>query len=490
MRTDARVGTHPVITPIKDVFAASNAFDGITYEKGHSVIHMLETYVSEDVFRQGVRNYIARHAYGNTVTDDLWTEIDKVSPKKITGIAHDFTLQAGVPLITIDSPGGKGVRLTQSRFGADAASKAPRSWRTPATVWNIGEPWRVVVSAKQPVIAAWAVTRNAPLLNAGQTGYFRSRYSPDLQAKITGLFPDLGPEDQLGLIYDSLALGQAGYAPASDFLAIARQAQTAQDPVVLHALTLQLGGLDDLYDGQPGQAAFRAFARARLAPAFARIGWDAKPGESDNTAILRRTLITTLAALDDPAVIAEARRRFTAWLTAPDSLRGSNRQTVLEIVANHADAATWDQLHALAQTATDATDKSRFYRYLGIGHDPALSDRALALALSGEPPATDGPTLISAVAEDHPEKAFDFAIAHRAAVDAMVEPTSRTSYFAGLTAGAKSAAILPRLQAFALTVPASARGEITKATSNISYRVEIIAKRLPEVDRWLAAHPG
>ena len=163
---------------------------------------------------------------------------------------------------------------------------------------------------------------------------------------------------------------------------------------------------------------------------------------------------------------------------------------MLQIVADHADAATWDQLHALAQKATDATDKSRFYRYLGVSHDAALTDRALALALTKEPPATDAPTLISAVAQDHPEKAFNFALDHRGAVDAMVEPTSRTSYFANLAAGAKSTAILPKLTAFALTVPASARGEITKATSNISYRAEIIEKRLPEVDRWLAAHPG
>jgi len=46
------------------------------------VIRMLEAYVGEDAFRAGVRNYIAHHAYGNTVTDDLWREVDAVSPRK------------------------------------------------------------------------------------------------------------------------------------------------------------------------------------------------------------------------------------------------------------------------------------------------------------------------------------------------------------------------------------------------------------------------
>jgi aminopeptidase N len=493
MRTDARAGTHPVITPIHDVFAASNAFDGITYEKGHAVIHMLETYVGEDVFRAGVRNYIAHHAYGNTVTDDLWTEIDKVSPKKITGIAHDFTLQAGVPLISVAATKAR-VTLTQGRYGIDAVSKAPRAWRTPVTVTGLGEPWRAVVSAKTPASKALSSKAGAsgagPLVNAGQTGYFRTHYSPELSARIAARFTALAPEDQLGLIYDSQALGQAGYAPMADFLTVARNADGARDPVVQKALAQQLDGLNDLYARQPGQAAYRAFARARLAPAFARLGWDAKPGEPDNDALLRSTVLAALGALDDPAVIAEARRRFTAFLDAPDSLRGTSRQTVLQIVADHADTATWEQLHLLAQKATDPTDKSRFYRYLGVSHDPALADRALALALTKEPPATDAPGLISGVAVNYPDKAFAFALAHRAQVEAMIEPTSRTSFFARLATGSTDPAILPSLKAFAATVPASARGEITKAIATILYQEVIVTQRLPEVDRWLAAHPG
>jgi len=488
MRVDARVGSHPVITPIHDVFAAANAFDGITYQKGHAVIHMLESYVGEDVFRAGVRNYIAHHAYGNTVTDDLWREIDAVSPKKITGIAHDFTLQAGVPLISAARTAA-GVRLTQGRFGADAASKAPRAWRTPVVVGGLGEPWRTVVRADRPATRA-AGADAAPLLNDGQAGYFRSRYSPELEARAIAALPGLRPEDQLGLIYDSRALGEAGYAPMSDFLAVAKATEGVQEPVVVRALIQQLAGIDDLYEGRPGQGAYRAFARARLAPAFARVGWDARPGEPDNAAVLRRTLLTTLGQFDDPAVVAEARRRFAGLLAAPDSLKGTARQTVLQIVASHADAATWDQLHALAQQATDPTDKSRLYRYLAIAHDPALADRALALALTGEPRPTDAPDLISGVSGNYPEKAFDFALAHRAAVEAMIEPTSRTSFFARLASGAHSAAVLPKLDAFAATVPASTKGEITKAKSAIGYRLEVIAQRLPEVDRWLAAHPG
>ncbi|HEX3886551.1 MAG TPA: M1 family metallopeptidase [Phenylobacterium sp.] len=489
MRTDARAGTHPVITPIHDVFAAANAFDSITYEKGHSVIHMLEDYVGPDVFRAGVRNYIAHHAYGNTVTDDLWREIDKVSPKKITGIAHDFTLQAGVPLISaVETKAG--VTLTQSRFGADAASKTPRAWRTPVTVAGLGgDTWRTVVSDKAAASRA-ARAGATPLINAGDIGYFRSRYSPQLETRIVAAFPTLAAEDQLGLIYDSRALGEAGYAPLTDFLQIAKRADAVEEPVVLRALIGQFAAIDDFYKGLPQQTAFRAFARARLAPAFARLGWDAKPGESDNTALLRRSLLAALGQFDDPAVIAEARKRFAGLVANPASLKGAARLTVLGIVASHADAATWDELHAMARTSTESTDRTRLYRDLGASHDPALADKALALALTKEPPPTDAPNLIRAVSGVFPDKAYDFAIAHRAQVDPLIEPTSRTQFYAGLADDARDAGSIAKLKAYAQTVPASARPAVTRVISTIAYRQEIIAKRLPEVDRWLAAHPG
>ena len=128
MRADSKAGSsHPIIQPIRDVLQANEAFDGaITYDKGGAVIRMLEAYVGSDVWRAGVRNYMAKHAYGNTVTDQLWDEIDAVSPRKIRDIAHDFTLRPGVPLVRVDQKGSDLV-LTQDRFAQDDASKAERS---------------------------------------------------------------------------------------------------------------------------------------------------------------------------------------------------------------------------------------------------------------------------------------------------------------------------------------------------------------------------
>jgi aminopeptidase N len=487
MRLDSRAGTHPIVTDIPDVFAAATAFDAITYQKGQAVIRMLEAYVGEDAFKAGLRTYIKQHAYGNAVSDDLWAALDATSPKKVGEVAHDFTLQAGVPLIRA-SAAGDGVRLAQERFGADAGQRTPRTWNTPVAVKGLsGGAWDGLVSARA---ARSAPVAQPAVVNAGQTGYFRTAYAADLWTKLAPRFAELAPADQLGLLYDSRALGEAGLVPMSDFLALARNAPATGDPIVLQTLSDQLDAIDWLFDGRPGQKAYRAFAIARLKPIAQRVGWDARPGEADNEAILRRSVLTTLGELGEPETVAEARRRYDRWLSDPDSLQGAGRRTVLAIVAANADEKTWETIHQKAKGSKDSTDRSRLYGYLGASHDRALADRALALALSSEPTPTEAPGIIMAVSGVYPDRAFDYAVANRAKVDELLEPTSRTSYYAELATTSRDAGMLAKLGKLSANVPASSRGEIEKSASSIRFRLDVIARRVPEMERWLAANGG
>ncbi|HEY3694308.1 M1 family metallopeptidase [Phenylobacterium sp.] len=487
MALDARTGAHPVITPIPDVLAAGNAFDTITYQKGQAVIRMLEAYVGEDAFRDGVRRYIARHAYRNTVTADLWAALDEGAARPVAGIADDFTRQAGVPLIRAEAADGA-LRLAQGRFAAEGDA-APRTWRTPVVIQPPGGPTVRVMVAGGRAEPGLALVPGA-VVNAGQVGYFRTAYAPALWAPLMARFATLPAADQLGLLYDGRALGEAGVVPVADVLDIARRIGPDADPVVLAALADQLRALDDYYDGLPGHAAFRAYALARLRPIQVRLGWNARPGEPDNAVVTRAAVLKAMGVFGDPAVLAEAGRRFTAYRADPAGLTGSDRETVLAIVADRADAAAWDQLHALAVAARDPTDKSRLYRLLGAARDPALAERALKLALSREPPATVTPALIRSVSRNHPDRAFDFALAHRAQVEASLEPVSRVSFLTELAAPSRRRAAARRIEAFAATLPASDRGEADKAASAIRFRAEVIEKRLPDIDRWLASNPG
>jgi aminopeptidase N len=487
MALDAGGGTHPVITPIPDVLAAADAFDTITYQKGQAVIRMIEAYVGEDAFRDGVRRYVARHAYGNTVTADLWAALDEGSGRPVTAIADDFTRQAGVPLIRAEAAGPR-LRLTQGRFVAEGEA-APRTWRTPVVVQAPGGPRlrTLVVGDTADPAPAYAP---GVVVNAGQTGYFRTAYSPQLWAELVGRFATLSPADQLGLLYDSRALGDAGVVPVSDFLEAARKVGPDADPVVIQALTEELREIDDDYQGLAGQGPFRAYALARLRPIQQRLGWEPRPGEPDNAVVARAAVLKAMGAFGDRAVIAEARRRFAAYRTGAIRLDGSGRETMLAIVADRADAAVWEEILELAKASTNAADRVRLYRLLGAARRPALADRALALALSSEPPQTARPAIVRQVARLHPERAFAFALDHREALQGTLEPASRTSFFTELAWGARGQETLARLEAFARTLPPTTRREADKAAAAIRVRNAVIATRLPEIDRWLAAHPG
>jgi ERAP1-like C-terminal domain len=394
-----------------------------------------------------------------------------------------------VPLILAKKASG-GAKLSQERFAEDDTSQIAQTWRTPVIVEPVdgGAAWRGVISAAAPATVT-GPGADAAIVNGRQTGYFRVAYDPALWAPLAERFARLANDDQLGLLDDSLALGEAGQTSMSAFLDLADRSDAGADPIVLNTLADQLASIDFYYEGLPGRSAFRAFARGRLNSVLARLGWDVHPGESDNEALLRATILTKLGDFDDAAVIAEARRRFATYLVNADTLSGSTRETVLKIVASNADTATWDQIHSLAKAATSPTDKSRLYALLGASHDPVLADKAMALGLSDEPPNTVRPVIIKSVADVFPERAFDFALANRVAIEAMLEPNERYRFFADRASGARDVATAEKLAAYAEAyVPATGRGDVTKAIASIRYRAKIIAERLPDIDRWIAAH--
>ncbi len=487
MNRDAIETTHPVVQHVETVEQASQAFDSITYSKGEAVIRMLEAYVGADTWRDGVRKYIKAHAYGNAVSDNLWTAIDSVSDKPITQIAHDFTLQPGIPLIEVASAqcvgGNTTVEMSQGEFTRDRPGKQPLSWHVPVVAATVGgsAPARTVVDGKATLQVPGCGTL---VVNAGQAGYFRTLYPQAQIAQLRTGFGKLATIDQLGLMNDIWALGMAGNQPLTDYLDLAAAVPADAAPEVWQDVVGSLSSINYYYRDSPQQAAFRKYALATLQPVFARVGWEAKPGEADPVRRLRSSLIGALAGLDDQAVIAEARRRHAA---GGDAVPVVLRNVILGIVARNADAATWDKLHAQAKAETTPLIKDQLYGLLAIAKDDALAQRALDLALTDEPGATNSAGMISRVSGEHPDMAFDFVVAHREQVDKLVDSTSRARYYPGIGGGSRDPKMIDKLNAFAdAHIAESSRRATDTAIAGIKYRLEVIEKRLPEVTAWLA----
>ncbi len=491
MDIDARQGTHPVIMRIDDVSQTEGAFDTITYAKGSQVVRTLEATLGDDAFRDGVRRYIARHAYGNTVSDDLWRALDDHAAAPVRAIARDLTLQPGVPMLVEHGArcvaGRTEVTLSQQQMRVDAPRVA--RWHVPVTLAVLGGGrTRAVVAGVRPQRVA--VPGCGPLvINAGQASYLRVRYDTAGLAALADNLARLAVDDQLGLLADTQALAYAGQLPMGALLDLLRRLPADADSLVALAVVDQLADLDDLYAGLPGQPGFRAFARTLLAPVFARVGWQATAGESADTATLRGALIQALGRFDDATVVAEATRRFRGYLEDAASLQGDLREAVLALVALRADAATWDTLHARAVAAPSALEKAGYYRLLGDARDPALAQRALALAVSGEPPATVAGGLLRNVGRAHPGATLDFIAGHWPQVEPLFGEGAGATIAARFVDTGADRALLPRLDAFvAAHVPAATRSRIVKNAALIRQRATIRAQRLPPADAWIAGH--
>jgi aminopeptidase N len=489
MTLDSLQTTHPIVQHVETVEQMSQAFDSITYSKGEAVITMLEDYVGEQAWRDGVRRYIAAHRLGNTVTDDLWRSIDQGSATPIAAIAHDFTLQPGVPLIRVESAqcvGGRTqVALRQGEFSRDRPDKTPLSWRVPVVASTGGRALRTLV---ENGAGSATVAGCGPLVvNYGQAGYYRTLYTPHLLARLTENYARLRSIDQLGLLSDNWALGLAGYQSSSAALDMADAAPATASTRLWERIAGIYARIDELYEGDPQhRAMFARYASAKLAPVLQRLGWTARRGEAANDAVLRATLIETLGGLGDAGVVGEANRRFAA--NDPLVASGPLRQTLLGVVAYNADSPIWERLRALAREERNPLVRVQIYRLLGAVRDPALAQRALDLALTDEPGATNSSQIISAVAGSHPELAFDFAVRNRARIEPLIDASSWSRFIPGLATGSSDPAMVQKLRDYAERyMTAASRASADRAISSIEDRVRVRRDRLPDITRWLEA---
>jgi aminopeptidase N len=489
MGQDAYVTTHPIIHLIKTVEEASQAFDSITYSKGEAVIRMLEAYAGSKQWQAGVQAYMKRYQHSNTVTDDLWTEIEKASGKPIAQIAHDFTLQPGIPLVKVSGScagGQTSLSLEQGEFTRDRADKKPLAWRVPVRAAGLtGAAADTLLQGKGALKMAGC---GPVVVNAGQSGYYRVLYDPATFAGLAKSIAKVQPVDQLGILNDAVALGYAGRQPMADMLDVVKGLPADASPQVMERaakVVSELGGYARGDDKR--QAALSRFSTARLLPVLKRLGWTPRADEQVTDGDLRGTLIETLGALGEPTVLAEARRRFEASKTDPAAIDPSLRVSILTVVAKNADAQTWDALHEMAKSETSAQVKTTLYSLLGMAQDPALADKALALSLTDEPGVTTSPVIISSVATGgQPDKAFDFVIANHDAVMARVDGSGATRYVAKLAQGSADPAMEGKLKAYAgERLPVGARRPVDEAIAKIRDRISVKQTRMAEVDAWL-----
>ncbi|HKA80956.1 MAG TPA: M1 family metallopeptidase [Xanthobacteraceae bacterium] len=504
MNLDARRTSRPIQQPVANETEAMAVFDGITYSKGQAVIRMLEHYLGETAFRDGIRKYMAENAYGNTTTANLWQALEAASGKPVASIAAAFTEQAGLPLIVaqVTCVGDEQrVALRQDRFtlvpraaGGTGSGETAQRWQVPIAIGPLRgmRPAETTVLQGQSEFAAGRCGEPVKL-NLGDVGYYRVEYDAASRAALVKSVALMAPADRVNLLADTWALVEAGRVEPQSYFELIEEIGNDDNRAVWEQIIRTLNRLDHLARNRAERPALQAYARAKLRPLFDKLGWDATGGEGNDGAMLRARLIRVLGDLGDPEIVAEAKRRFAAFLQNPAALRPALRDSVIHLVGVTADRKDYDTLIALARKTTNTNERVRYYLAAASARDPALAHETLELTLSDELPTTLTGNMFNGVAGagEQPELAWDFVLQHFEALATRQGPSFRNYFASNFMGHFTDAARATELANFA-PVQATSGGRMVAARTQeaILISADLKARALPAIADWLRRRNG
>ncbi|MEN8182494.1 MAG: M1 family metallopeptidase [Myxococcota bacterium] len=417
LELDALDNTHPIYVEVASPAEATENFDLITYEKGASVVRMIERYLGPRAFRAGVRRYIRRHREGNTVAADLWQALSEASGQDVAPVVRAWIEREGFPVLsTKRQQRGRRTRLAlrQERFhGAPARTRARAERREcERTRWPIPVVARVgTPQSRRTRLVRGLVERQRQALdlgpgeprfvyaNADEGSFFRPLHEAGELQRLAAHLGELEAVERMGLLGHQWALVRAGLAGIDGYLSLVDAAGDEEDPDVLLTLHGPLGFLDHQVAAQAGGDApqqLRGRLIERFAPALESLGLRGRRSGGLEARLRRAALFGIVGGIAEwePAV-AEAARQCDAYLLDRRAVDPNLVDPVVQLAARHGDSGLFARLHQSVEGAETPQDRRRLLLALAEFRAPRLVDRALGLTLSGEVPTQDVAILLA-----------------------------------------------------------------------------------------------
>ncbi len=375
LKLDALEHTHPIEVTVNHPDEIRTIFDAISYEKGASVLLMLHDYLGDEAFRDGLRVYLKRHAYGNTDTVDLWTAWEEVSGKSVKQFMSAWTTQSGYPIVQAQLSAGK-PSLKQERFYLNpAAKKEAATWPIPLLPSHPMQP-ATLDKAERSIIAAGL--RDEFILNHNRTSFFRVTYDSDHLAKLAKAVKasKLDVLDRLGLLSDSLEASKAGYGSTVATLKLLEAYANEDSPVVWDIIAGAIGSLRVVMDDDAIRNGLRQLVRQLTAKQLKRLGWEESTSDSHFDRLLRPTILGLASFGKEPDVLKQAKQRFAA-MKLPEDIHPDLRGVVYGTVAREGSVKEFDKLLAMHNGSHNSEERVTLAGALTCFEQPELIDRAL-----------------------------------------------------------------------------------------------------------------
>jgi puromycin-sensitive aminopeptidase len=414
MQVDGLESTRPIEFPVEKPEEAAGMFDVLTYEKGASVLRMLEQYLGADAFRDGIRLYLRRHAYANAETTDLWDALEESTRQPVRALMDTWIFQAGFPLISVEKQ-SKELVLSQHIFRYLQDGDVPeRQWHVPIFLrvgTKDGTVHKKILLADRetrvefPNDVAWAV------VNAGGHGYYRARYSPELLAALqAGLQSELSPVERFGLINDVWATTLAGRTSLTDYLNLVELLREETDLSVWTTVIGSCHHLNRILD-EAQCASLQARIRSVISPAVDRLTWEPRAGETELEGQLRGDLIGALGTVgEDETCQQRARALFAQYERDSSSVDRNLIPALAAIVSHTGGGSDYENFVRRFKSAATPQEETRYLFALANFRREELVDRTLQLTINGEVRTQNAPYLMRNILlnRDARERAWGF----------------------------------------------------------------------------------
>lgn len=350
----------------------------IVYAKGGSLIRMLHEYLGADVFREGMRIYMKRHAYGNTTTVDLWRALADASGKNVEEFMAGWVTKPGHPLVDFAVKDGHAT-VHQQRFFANPlqAKKDDTLWPVPLLCNTLPDA-ELLTDPSSEFVAAPA---DYHLLNKGGTGFYHVRYDADNLKKLAQAAGDdkLDAIDRQRLLTDSIAFNRAGLAPTLDTIHLLSHYKNESNYAVWQAISSAAGSLRLLINDDPAyKPDVQRFVANLSRSQFERLGWAKIEGESHFDTLLRPTVLANMVYAEDPDVVKKCLNMF-AGMQKPEDVSSDIRSIVYSAAVRDQGKPAVDKLLAWYKSTTSADERVNIVAGMSAIRDDAVARELTSL---------------------------------------------------------------------------------------------------------------
>ena len=382
---DQLKSTHPISVPVRSPGEIDQLFDEISYEKGGSVLNMIEDYSGEDVFRQGLHRYLKRHSYSNATKFDLWRSIDEEARRrrkqiKVYDVASFWIDKPGYPIVYVRRS-GTGFALEQHRYFLLKSMTDKTVWPIPVRYLLSGSEGSVLFNKKAMKIPAGS---NGWLkLNSGQNGLYRSSYEGSdiesigyliMEKKIKGV-------DSWGIENDIYAMSRSGRIKANSYMEfVDRYCFGGEYPMSANVL----GHLGFIYDMlyNEGNTRSKELIIRYSNELLDRLGWVRKGNESTFDTAMRSAAIMKSGRAGYGPTIEMVKEMFSDYLKNGKEIETNIRSAVFYLNAWTGDEKTFQILKDRYINEKVPEEKSRFLNSLAMFNDRRLLLKAFEFSMS------------------------------------------------------------------------------------------------------------